>query len=213
MRQLLPFAISLTLIGCATSKTDVRNEAEAGKFDPTTTARVRLITGENVHGGFVRGQTCEKFYNESLKRLPIEQSGWQTAHIDSAGLYPFRESDHQNSVIGMPASKASKLINESSRLYDEHVVTANQPVIAAFGMVGSVSCSPNPVVFTPEPGQDYEMQFQIVKISTFKAGCIIQLHKLTAAGNTTIETPIRPQVCARSEDGIFHTKDPLANVQ
>jgi hypothetical protein len=68
-------------------------------------------------------------------------------------------------------------------------------------------------VFTPEPGQDYEMQFQIVKISTFKAGCIIQLRKLTAVGNTTIETPMRPQVCARSEDGRFHTKDPLFNAQ
>ena len=209
MRQLLPLAIGLTLIGCATSKNDVHNEAEAAKYDPTATARVRLFTGDNAHGGFVSGQTCEKFFNESLKNLPIEQSGWKTAHIDSEGLYPFRASDHQNSVIGMPASKASKTINESSRFYDEHVVTANQPFIANFGMVGSVSCSPRPVVFTPEPGQDYEMNFQIVKITTFKAGCIVQLRKLTDAGNTTIETPMRPQVCVRFDDGTFHTKDSL----
>lgn len=213
MRQLLPLALALTLIGCTTTKIDVRNEAEAARFDPATTARVRVISGDNVQGNFVSGQSCEKFFNDSVKRLPIEQSGWKDVHVDSPGLFPFRYSDKQNSVIGMPASKVSKTINNSPRLYDEYVVAANQPFIVLLGMAGSISCSPKPMTFIPEPGQNYEVQFQFIKLSTFTSGCTIELRKLEVVGNNTTETDIQPQVCFRSEDGLFHTMDALSKRQ
>lgn len=213
MRPLFPFALAMTLIGCTTTKVDVRNEAEAAKFDPATTARVRVISGDNVQGGFVSGQSCETFYNDSLKRLPLEQSGWKEVHIDSPGLFPFRESDKRNSVIGMPASKFSKTINNSPRLYDEYVVAANQPFLAVLYMAGSISCQPKTLSFTPEPGQNYEMDFQFIKLSTFTSGCTINLRKIEVAGNSTTETAIQPQVCVRTEDGLFHTKDALRRPQ
>lgn len=134
MRLLFPLAVSLTLIGCATTKTDVRNEAQISRYDPANTARVRLITGDTTHAGFISGQTCEMFYNESLLTKTPEEAGWQTAHVDSAGLYPFRATDRQNSVIGMPASKASKAINQSPKVFDEHVIPAGKPFIAGFAM-------------------------------------------------------------------------------
>lgn len=210
MRQLLPFAISLTLIGCATTKTDVRNDAEMSKYDPATTARVRLITGDTTYGGYVSGQSCEAVFSEAAQEIPAEQRGWINAHIDSEGLYPFRASDHQNSVIGMPATQATKAINNSPKIYDEHVVPANQPFIGTFSMGGSqISCWPKPVVFNPEPGQDYELEYQTVKISTFKAGCVIAVRKLSSLGNATVETPMKPKVCAKSADGVYRPLDPL----
>lgn len=100
MRSLFPLALSLTLIGCATTKTDVRNEAQISQYDPANSARIRLITGDTTNAGFLSGQTCEAFYNGSLLTKTPEEAGWQKAHIDSAGLYPFRATDSQNSVIG-----------------------------------------------------------------------------------------------------------------
>jgi hypothetical protein len=201
MRLLFPLAVSLTLIGCATTKTDVRNEAHISRYDPTTTARVRLIT---THAGFISGQTCEMFYNESLLTKTPEEAGWQTAHVDSAGLYPFRATDRQNSVIGMPASKASKAINQSPKVFDEHVIPAGKPFIAGFAMGGSqLSCFPAPVTLIPEPGKDYEMELQMMKISTFKAGCVIAVRQLSTQADTTVETPLRPQVCAKTPSGWY----------
>jgi hypothetical protein len=204
MRLLFPLAVSLTLIGCATTKTDVRNEAHISRYDPTTTARVRLITGDTTHAGFISGQTCEMFYNESLLTKTPEEAGWQTAHVDSAGLYPFRATDRQNSVIGMPASKASKAINQSPKVFDEHVIPAGKPFIAGFAMGGSqLSCFPAPVTLIPEPGKDYEMELQMMKISTFKAGCVIAVRQLSTQADTTVETPLKPQVCAKTPSGWY----------
>lgn len=204
MRSLFPLALSLTLIGCATTKTDVRNEAQISQYDPANSARIRLITGDTTNAGFLSGQTCEAFYNGSLLTKTPEEAGWQKTHVDSAGLYPFRATDSQNSVIGMPASKASKAINQSPKVFDEHVIAAGKPFIAGFAMGGSqMSCFPAPVTLVPEPGKDYEMELQMVKISTFKAGCVIAVRQLSVQGNNTVETPLRPQVCAKTPSGWY----------
>lgn len=208
MRLLFPLAVSLTLLGCATTKTDVRNEAQISQYDPANSARVRLITGDTTNAGFLSGQTCEQFYNGSLLTKTPEEAGWQKAHVDSAGLYPFRATDSQNSVIGMPASKASKAINQSPKVFDEHVIPAGKPFITGFAMGGSqMSCFPAPVTLIPEPGKDYEMELQMVKISTFKAGCVIAVRQLSAQGNNTVETPLRPQICAKTPSG-WYTVNP-----
>lgn len=204
MRFLFPLAFSLTLIGCATTKTDVRNEAQISQYDPANSARVRFITGDTANAGFLSGQTCEAFYNGSLLTKTPEEAGWQKAHVDSAGLYPFRATDSQNSVIGMPASKASKAINQSPKVFDEHVIAAGKPFIAGFAMGGSqMSCFPAPVTLIPEPGKDYEMELQMVKISTFKAGCVIAVRQLSVQSNNMVETPLRPQVCAKTPSGWY----------
>jgi hypothetical protein len=208
MRLFLPLAVSLTLIGCATTKTDVRNEAQIRQYDPANTARVRLITGDTSNAGFISGQTCEAFYNESLLTKTPEEAGWQTAHVDSSGLYPFRATDSQNSVIGMPVSKASKAINQSPKVFDEHVIPAGKPFIAGFAMGGSqISCFPAPVTLVPEPGKDYEMELQVFKVSTLQAGCVIAVRQLSTQAGTTVERPLRPQVCAKTQSG-WYTVDP-----
>lgn len=207
MRLFFPLAISLTLIGCATTKTDIRNEAKISQYDPATMARVRLITENTITGGYVSGQTCATFFN-SLRTKTHEEAGWQAAHVDSPGLYPFRATDTQNSVIGMPASEASKAINSSSKVFDEHVVPARKPLIAQIYMGGSqMSCIPAPVTLIPEPGKNYEMEFQIIKFSTFKAGCVLAVRELSAQANATVETPLKPQICANTLFG-WQTSNP-----
>ena len=109
---------------------------------------------------------------------------------------------------GMPASKASKAINQSPKVFDEHVIPAGKPFIAGFAMGGSqMSCFPAPVTLIPEPGKDYEMELQMVKISTFKAGCVIAVRQLSVQSNNTVETPLRPQVCAKTPSG-WYTVNP-----
>ncbi|WP_339436413.1 hypothetical protein [Pseudomonas sp. EL_65y_Pfl1_R32] len=104
----------------------------------------------------------------------------------------------------MPASKANKAINQSPKVFDEHVIQAGKPFTAGFAMGGSqMSCFPAPVTLIPEPGKDDEMELQMLKISTFKAGCVIALRQLSAQGDTTVETPLRPQVCAQMPSGWY----------
>lgn len=66
--------IVLNLVACtATTKTNVRNEAEAERFDPASMARIRLITGDQmIKGGYVSGFSCEKFFNEATANRPAE---------------------------------------------------------------------------------------------------------------------------------------------
>lgn len=66
-----------------------------------------------------------------------------------------------------------------------------------------MSCFPAPVTLVPEPGKDYEMELQPVKFSTFKAGCVIAVRQLSNQGNTTVETPLRPQVCVNTPSGWY----------
>lgn len=66
-----------------------------------------------------------------------------------------------------------------------------------------MSCFPAPVTLIPKPGEDYEMELQMLKISTFKAGCVIAVRQLSVQGNTTVEAPLRPQVCAKTPSGWY----------
>lgn len=43
----------------------------------------------------------------------------------------------------------------------------------------------------------------MVKISTFKAGCVIAVRQLSVQSNNTVETLLRPQVCAKTPSGWY----------
>lgn len=42
-----------------------------------------------------------------------------------------------------------------------------------------------------------------MKISTFKAGCVIAVRQLSTQADTTVETPLKPQVCAKTPSGWY----------
>lgn len=213
MRKLFFLCIVLNLVACtATTKTNVRNEAEAERFDPASMARIRLITGDQmIKGGYVSGFSCEKFFNEATANRPAEEVGWKPAREDSTGIPPLRASDKQNNVIGMPESKATKVINESKFYYDEYAVPANRPLIVRFTMggPGSVYCSPKPVVFTPQAGKDYELQYEYLRLQNNQPGCILAVRRLNTIGTAVLETPIAPQYCSEDGQGGYKTLDPF----
>ena len=212
MKAPLLFLFTLCLAGCAYQKTDVRNEAEAARFDPSNTARIRLFTGEGTQGGYVVGSSCEAFFTPANSNVPPAQIGWKDAHVHTAGLFPWRESDTRNLVIGIPPSNATKNVNTTQQVYDEYVVPANQPLLVSlFSWSSAVSCRPTPISFTPEAGRDYEFQLEGVKISTFRGGCIIGARRLISLGSgaPTVELPLLPDLCVTAPNGMTRTVNRL----
>lgn len=202
------------LAGCGTQKINVINQAEASKFNPATSARLRLVSGEGALGGFVSGQKCETYFNETTFLFPQGRSGWVNAHIKTNSEPPLREPDTQNSVIGMPETAATTSINSSKRYYDEYVVPANQPVITGASMDGSKgTCTPTPVLFTPEPGADYEISYQFVQNGLFSTGCQTHVRKLSKTGSIATEAPVFPKFCAKNDKGRYVTVDLLEVIE
>lgn len=202
MKTPLLLLLAIGLTGCSSTKIDVRNEAEAAKFNPTDTARIRLFTGDSIRGGFAVGHSCESFFNKANEDASKASIGWKDAHVDTPGLYPWRESDSRNFVIGIPPSKASRRINDTTQQYDEHVVPANKPIIIdLYYWNSAASCRAKPVTFTPEPGRDYEFNVEMYKISTFSAGCVIKARRLEVIDGATMELPLLPNFCVFGPTG------------
>ncbi len=74
-----------------------------------------------------------------------------------------------------------------------------------------MSCIPAPVTLIPEPGKNYEMECQIIKFSTFKAGCVLAVRELSAQASATVETPLKPQICANTLFG-WQTSNPMPSL-
>ncbi|MEP9320316.1 hypothetical protein ABKS89_24445 [Pseudomonas sp. LABIM340] len=208
MKTPVVLCFALALAGCATKKTDVRNEAEIAKFDPETTARIRLITGDGVKGGFASGLTCETVLSGSSSRDLRIHDAWRQAHLDGPGIAPWRDTDSQNTSVGVPASSASKEINSTRKQYDEYVVPANQTLIVQLAAVGSYTCDPSPLLVTPEPGRNYEFQLEYF-LQGISGKCAISAKKLDDLAGVTVEVPLRTKLCSRAQDGKFVTVDPL----
>lgn len=186
----LPVAIFLLLglVGCATQKTNVTNKVEAAKFDPNSKARIRFITDKGIFGKFSTSQSC--------KDIVYNGPDWIDAHTPSEGLYPFRNSDKQNTVIGMPETPASRLINKSTAYYDEYVVAAGKAVIVRmYSYSTQVSCTPPAVELVPEPGADYEVAYEQFSTGTFSFSCRTNVHKISGAGAETALQTVRIQNC------------------
>lgn len=108
---------------------------------------------------------------------------------------------NESSAIGMPASFATRTLNENKRLgakpfYREYALVPGQLISVRANFNGNLRCIPNDVrgqssstlryqpgpsvSFTPEPGQDYEVSF-----GTDGKGCDINVRQLLADGSTT----------------------------
>ncbi|WP_339450859.1 hypothetical protein [Pseudomonas sp. JAI120] len=47
------------------------------------------------------------------------------------------------------------------------------------------------------------MKLQVIKLSTFKVGCVIAVRQLSTQADITVETPLKPQVCAKTPPGWY----------
>ncbi|WP_374437846.1 hypothetical protein [Pseudomonas panipatensis] len=210
MKAPILLGLTLLLAGCATTKTDVRNEAAAAKYNPATMARIRIFTSPNTRGHFISGQTCEQFYNVSLKAGREEDLVTQ-AHTIGPGITGILTSDFRNNVIGMPATAASKQINDTPRYFDEHVVPAGKPLIVRLYFRDSrLICRPPPRVFTPEPGADYEFEYLGTAEGVFSQyTCNTEFRKLDQQGSTTVEIPTETALCVSGPGGIRTLTPPI----
>lgn len=214
VRSLLLLATVLAMAGCGTNKVNIENVVEAQKYDPASTARIRIFSGQAVYGGYVVGQTCETYYNVSKKSGIVPPPGWRVVRnhkkeeLSSITLrYP---SDYQNNVIGMPSSKKVQNINATNGYYDELVIPAGQTFIASlwFG-AGKSGCSPAAASFIPQAGKDYEIRFDYTSESYFSPTmCHVGVYELQSAGgpsNVVRELPISTNYCLSDSSGTYHT--------
>lgn len=212
MKPLFLSMIAIGLAGCgATQKVDVRNETEASQYDPASMARIRLFAQGMVQGGYISGRSCEAYYNDSGVQSAPEKAGWKEG---DEHLGEFLRKD-ENSVVGMPASKSTAEINQSRLYYNEHVVPANRPLIVEYraGSPGSVYCKPFPIIFTPQPGQDYEVWYLNTRNQFNQSACAISLQKIMTVGGATVEQRVIPQACIGQRVGEYKTADPFVKAE
>ncbi|MDH0648631.1 hypothetical protein N5D48_17160 [Pseudomonas sp. GD03858] len=214
MRFYLLLVAVLATAGCGTTKTNVSNLAEAQKYDPASTARIRLITGGGESFGYVGGQSCETYYNVSRKSGIVPPPGWRVVRSHtSEEMIPFSShypSDYYNNVIGMPASAKTQRIDATHGYFDERVVPAGQNFIAdlSLGTRGS-SCSPAPASFTPQAGKDYEVRLDYTAHSYFgPVTCRVGVYELQSAGSVasvTKDVPVAANYCVSDATGTYRT--------
>lgn len=211
MKHTALLLIVISLVGCTSTKTDIRNEAEAAKYNPTTMARLRIVTGEGNDGSFVSGKMCEQLFDAPRINPWVSMVTGKTAPQTTTpaqgprgGFFALRPFNHQNIIIGMPPSTATRTINSTRFVYDEHVVPAGQPLIVRMDHSDTaMKCNPPPRIFMPEAGHDYEVQYRFAANK-----CSIEIQQLDSSNGTPQETPLLAGVCSFGSNGAYRTITP-----
>ncbi|MDD2050678.1 hypothetical protein [Pseudomonas putida] len=214
VRFILVLVTVFAIAGCGTNKINIENVVEAQKYDPASTARIRIFSGQGIYAGYVVGQTCEEYYNVSKKSGIIPPPGWRVVRdhtkeeLSSITLrYP---SDYQNNIIGMPGSAKTQNVNTTNGYFDERVMPAGQTFIASlwFGAAKS-SCSPASASFIPQAGKDYEVRLDYTKESYLAPTmCHVGVYELQSTGGSssvTREIPNPTNYCLPDSLGTYHT--------
>lgn len=92
MKWIMLAAGVLILSGCSYNKTNVRNEAEADKYDPAATARIRLYSSPEKLAGFVPGKTCKAYYNHPVNG-ELQGMIWTREHDRNQRYILWRDRD------------------------------------------------------------------------------------------------------------------------
>lgn len=217
MKLLTLTASALLLIGCTSyDKTNLRNEAEAAKYDPTTSARIRIYSAPEKYAIYVPGKTCEAYYNHP-ENGRLQGSIATRAHDPkqsyilwrTADLLGMKAEDYQNRVIGMPATAHTEAVKTDRLGYDEFVIPAHQPVLVDIGYKSENGyCYPPTIQFVPEAGKDYEASIEFHKQNFYSAKCSIELVTLSGAGSFQETLPVSTNICRPDRDGHYSTVAP-----
>lgn len=145
-------AVSMALVMLAACSTS--SSLTAPKYDPKTSARIRVF-GQNAIGiRLYPGKTCMPWDDDGVIKASgsIRQS-WQS-FIGTA----------ESTSIGMPSTERLRQRRDqrfAKEFYNEYVLNASGPVVISMGFDGSSPhmwrhCNPPAVMFSPEAGKDYE---------------------------------------------------------
>lgn len=207
----------LILSGCGYNKTNVRNETEAAKYDPATTARIRIYSSPEKLAGFVPGKTCEAYHNHPVngtlqgmidsRTYDPKQQYILWRKVDLLGM---KAEDYQNRVIGIPVTVRAEALKTDRLGYDEFVIPANQPVLVdiSYSDHNGGYCYPPDIQFVPKAGQDYEASLEFHKQSFISSKCSINLVALSGSGSQQETSPVSTSFCGNDGHGRYFTVTP-----
>ncbi|MEY9333742.1 hypothetical protein ABH911_004053 [Pseudomonas protegens] len=216
MKWFLLTAGALLLTGCSYEKTNLRNDTEAAKYDPTNSARIRIFSAPEKPASYIPGKTCEAYYNHPENgRL---QGSIATRHHDPKQRYIlWRDSDvlgmkiedYQNRVIGIPTTAHTEAVKFDRLGYDEFVIPANQPVLIDINYkTDNGHCYPPTIQFVPKAGKDYEASLEFSKQSALSSKCAINLVKLSGTGVLKETQAASTSYCGNDGHGRYFTVTP-----
>lgn len=193
---LLPLAASYVILLSACSPTH-HVTTEAPTYDRTVSARIRILTGNDMRNASFRLGSCAT-------------SRWQTdpdrVDVDDGFLARYKYSS-RSVVIGMPQSPRPGMRVEGLHFKDmirEYVVPDGRPITLSMRTAGdsgsskyggySWSCMAQDRTFTPVAGRDYDVYLGFEGNSRHSRGCAIEVRHIDANGlDETVETHYAPK--------------------
>lgn len=217
MKLLILTAGAMLLVGCSSyEKTNLRNEAEAAKYDPTSSARIRIYSAPEKQAVYIPGKSCEAHYNHpengrlqgSIATRTYDPKQryilWRT--VDLLGM---KAEDYQNRVIGIPATTHTEAVKTDRLGYNEFVIPAHQPVLVYISYKADNGyCYPPTIQFVPEAGKDYEASLEFHKQNFYSSKCSIELVTLSGAGSLQETHPVSTSICHPDGNGRYSTVTP-----
>ncbi|TKK33445.1 hypothetical protein PspCFBP13528_06990 [Pseudomonas sp. CFBP13528] len=216
MKMLILTAGALLLIGCSYDKATLRNEAEAAKYDPATSARIRIYSAPEKHARYIPGKTCEAYYNHPENGrlqgdIPTRTYDPKQRYIlwRNSNVLDMKAEDYQNRVIGIPATAHTEAVKTDRLGYDEFVIPANQPVLVEIDYKTDKGyCYPPTVQFVPQAGKDYEASIEFHKPYFYASNCSIDLVALSGTGSPQETHPVSTNICRSDGHGRYSTVTP-----
>ncbi|KPG98864.1 hypothetical protein [Pseudomonas sp. RIT-PI-r] len=146
MKAALIISACLFASGCA-QIVPVVNEAEQQKYDPASTARIRVYSNPNIRASYTPGKSCEEY-----KANADAEVSRKKGQVNLLGMSP---GQYENEVIGMRPSWHSAHLSYREK-YSELVLPAGVPTVISIISFQGVMCNAPARSFTPRAGKDYE---------------------------------------------------------
>lgn len=194
------FAISSMVVAIAACTPTHHVTTETPSYDPTVSARMRILTGNDLQSASFRPGTCY---------TPKWQNDPQRINVDDGFLSRYKYSS-RSVTIGMPPSPRPAMRIEGLHFKDlirEYVVDAGKPLTLSMSTAGGTdydhwSCSATDVSFTPVAGQDYDVFLALERSGRRSYSCSITIHRIDANGlDEPVESRYAPKCPAAPDAG------------
>ncbi|GLU34050.1 hypothetical protein WKR88_05010 [Trinickia caryophylli] len=152
---------------------------EAPHYDPTVSARVRILTGNDLQNASIRPGTCyTAWWDTDPDRIDVDDGYFSRFKYSSRSV-----------TIGMPPSPRPRMRTDGLVRKDmirEYVVDAGKPLAVLMGTGGggtsvSWSCTAK-AGFTPVPGQDYDIYLFVQPTGRHSHECAVVIRRIDDKG-------------------------------
>lgn len=167
---------ALTVTACAPTHYVTK---ETPNYDPTRSARMRILTGNDTQGASFRPGTCyTRWWQTDPERIDVDDGYFSRFKYSSRSV-----------TIGMPASPRPEMRVEGLRAKDlirEYVVEAGKPIALSMGRGGdnngvSWGCSVDGS-FVPAAGGDYDIYLAVRPVGRRSHECTMFIRRIDANG-------------------------------